>query len=69
MCDILINIFGIDNTAVTKSNSLLFLIEVGVVKTLDFFGGNSLLLKKTLNHTTLEKMLFYDFGYILNLNL
>ena len=51
--DVLIDVLGIDNTTVTKSDTMLLLIEVCICKRLDTFIGNCLLIYETLNYSTL----------------
>ena len=73
-CYVLINVFRIDNTAVTKSYSLLSFVECCVVKRdiLDVFFFNFITyirICKMFNNTAFKKMLRNDFGNIVLFNL
>ena len=67
--DIFFNIFRVNNTTVTKRNSVLLLVEIGFIQRLDIILMNCLFIEKSLDHTALEKMLLDDFGNVLDLNL
>ena len=70
--NVFLDIVGVNNTAVTKNYTLLGLIESGIVKRYaclfyDLLSAG-VCVNKTLNNTTLEKMLFNDLLYVLGLN-
>ena len=48
---------------------MLLLVEIGFIQRLDIILMNCLFIEKSLDHTTLEKMLLDDFGNVLDLNL
>ena len=68
VCDIFIDILGIDYAAVAQRDSVLLLIELSFLERLNLLTVNGLIIKKSLNHTTLEKMLFNNFGNVFNLD-
>lgn len=67
-CDILVDLLGVDDAAVTKRNSLLLLIESGIrERSLDIlvFGTVCLLvINEAVHYTSLQKMLADYFGNI-----
>ncbi len=75
--DVLIDYLGVDKTAVTKSNSLLCAVEVGVVKRgmsacslcLLFNLSGNVSINKTLNDTALKEMLLNDCFNVFNGNI
>ena len=68
VCDIFVNVFGVDYAAVAKRDSVLLLIELGFLERLDFLTVDCLIIKKSLDHAALEKMLFNNFGNVFNLD-
>ena len=64
--DVLINIFGINHTAVAQCSTALLCIEIGFVEGLDAVLHNGLLIKQTLDNATLKQMLFHDLRNILH---
>ncbi len=69
--DILVDLFGVDNTAVTESDSHLLLIESSIVKrrssALSSLFLSCLVVNESFNYTTLYDMLGNDLGNILSL--
>ena len=67
-CDVFVDVFRIDDTAVTECNTLLLLVECSIVEGngcrigLLFFAGIGV--NKAFNDTTLEQVFFNDFGDI-----
>ena len=65
--DIIVDLFGIDNAAVSQSDALLLLIESSLVEGLDGVLFNGLLIEQTGHDTALVQMLLNDLGNILQL--
>ena len=58
---VFINVFRIDNTAVAKSNTMLFFIKVGLIKRFNVVIFNRLAVKQALYDTTFEKVFVNNF--------
>ena len=67
--NILVDIFGVDHTAVTQSNTLLLLVELGVRQTMSVLTGITLHVQQTLYQLALDDMLVQNFFCILSLHL
>jgi len=68
---VLFNVFRVNNTAVTKSNSLLLLVEACVCKSNCFLVNNffaCISVNKSFNNSSFKEMFFYNFRYILSGN-
>ena len=65
---VLVYILRVDNAAVSQSNTVLLLIESGIIESLDCIAFNSLLVEELLNGVALKQMLLNDAGDLLNVN-
>ena len=68
LCDVVVDLLGIDNAAVAQRDTLLLLIESGFVQGFDGVVLDGLLIQKTGDDTTLVEMLLNDLGDILDLD-
>ena len=63
-CDVLVDVFGIDETAVTQSDTHLFLVETHVLGVGNVFLVLGVFIKQTLHFSTLDDVLVHNFEAI-----
>lgn len=59
--DVFVDVFGVDNAAVTKRNAGLHFHKVAVVQRFYGFGGLVIFVQKSFDKTTFRKVFFNDF--------
>lgn len=62
-------IFGVDDAAVAQRDSLLLLIELSLVETLDGVAGHGVVIEQVLDYSALDEVLVNYLGDVLNLYL
>ena len=68
-CDVFVDAFRVDNTAVTESNTLLLCVEGSLVESEDFVALNGFAVKKLTNGVAFYEVFGYDFVHIRSGNL
>lgn len=66
--DVFVDVFGVDNAAVTKRNAGLHFHKVAVVQRFYGFGGLVIFVQKSFDKTTLRKVFFNDFFDVVDLD-
>ena len=63
---VLIDVLGIDNAAVSESNTELLLVECSIIKSLYLIACNSLLIEELLDGVAVKEVLLDDAGDLIN---
>ena len=66
---VFVDIFGVDDAAVAQRDSLLLLIELSLVETLDGVAGHGVVIEQVLDYSALDEVLVNYLGDVLNLYL
>ena len=67
-CDIFVNIFGIDDTAVSQSNTVLLLVETCFVQGLDSLVSYCFIIEQFLDRIAFDQMFFHNLRHMLCLD-